>query len=36
MVWVYGALPISAALMLLHLVTGLTVTKEGEPAWASH
>ncbi len=36
MVWVYGALPVVAALMLLHLVTGLTVSKEGEPAWASH
>lgn len=35
MVWVYAALPISAACMLLHLVTGLAVGKEGEPAWAS-
>ena len=36
MVYVYAALPLSAALMLLHLVAGLTIAKEGEPGWASH
>jgi TRAP-type transport system small permease protein len=36
MVWVYAALPVSAALMLLHMAAGLTVAKEGDPAWASH
>ena len=36
MVYVYAALPLSAALMLLHLIAGLTIPKEGEPGWASH
>jgi TRAP-type C4-dicarboxylate transport system permease small subunit len=36
MVWVYSALPISTGLMLLHIVAGRVVRKEGQPAWASH
>lgn len=35
MVWVYAALPVTMALMLLHLMVGLTVAKEGDPGWVS-
>jgi TRAP-type transport system small permease protein len=36
MVWVYAALPLASALMVLHIIAGLTIAEEGEPAWASH
>ena len=35
MVWVYAALPVAAALMLLHICAGVGAQKEGEPGWAS-
>jgi TRAP-type transport system small permease protein len=36
MVWVYAALPVSAALMLLHIGAGKAERSAGEPGWASH
>ena len=36
MIWVYAALPLSAALMLLHLVARAMLTGEREPLWPSH
>jgi TRAP-type C4-dicarboxylate transport system permease small subunit len=36
MVWVYAAMPVCTASMLLHLFTGRADGKEGEPGWASH